>query len=174
MFSLLYETLFLWPVSARGTSLRFLNAKRLEIVKHRELSDRGRNNASNARRATDTSVPSRAKNITFSNPKASGEPFPSFDIGPSWSGLIPISNAADDTRKVMLLQVSQGTSAWPYLSPSCSSGYFLQVVKEPLTFSSSSMSCTLLCLVHGSTESLEGLTGVLFARRWRVSSMRME
>jgi carboxypeptidase D len=23
-----------------------------------------------------------------------------FDIGPSWAGLIPISNAADETRKV--------------------------------------------------------------------------
>jgi hypothetical protein len=71
LFSLLYGTLFLGPVAARGTSLRSLNAKRLEIVKHRELSDHGRSGAGNARRATDTS-PSRVKNITFSNPKASG------------------------------------------------------------------------------------------------------
>lgn len=64
------------------------------------------------------------KNITFKNPRASGmleplEPiytvftFPteffvdgtsipevSFDVGPSWAGLLPISNAANETRKV--------------------------------------------------------------------------
>jgi hypothetical protein len=28
--------------------------------------------------------------------------------------------------------------------------------------------------VHSSTEYLEGQTGVLVARRWRVSSLRME
>ena len=113
------------PISARGASLGSLNAKRLEIAKHRESSERARNSTSNARRATDTSAPSGVKNITFSNPRASGAyawvhalhlssshaftefwvngsaiPEVNFDIGSSWSGLIPISNAPGETRKV--------------------------------------------------------------------------
>ena len=63
------------------------------------------------------------KNITFSNPRASGEQFlvvewsythdkPEFyvdgasiplvdwDVGPSWAGLLPISNKTDETRQV--------------------------------------------------------------------------
>ena len=47
-------------------SSRSLNAIR------REYSARGRNGAGDFRRATDTSPPSRVKNITFTNPKASG------------------------------------------------------------------------------------------------------
>lgn len=120
LFSLLYG-LFWGPVTARNTPLR---AKRLEVAKHWDSSSRSRNSANNVRRATDTSAPSRVKNITFSNPKASGAydwstcflslshalpefwvngatiPQVNFDVGPSWSGLIPISNAANETRKV--------------------------------------------------------------------------
>lgn len=47
------------------------------------------------------------KNITFSNPRASefyvdGATIPEvdFDVGPSWSGLLPISGNANETRKV--------------------------------------------------------------------------
>jgi carboxypeptidase D len=112
-------------------SLRSLNAKRLEAAKRWEHSARGRNGAGDFRRATDISPPSRVKNITFTNPKASGAyatgwvsplpvflshvllefyvngatiPLVNFDVGPSWSGLIPISSAADETRKVWLLE----------------------------------------------------------------------
>jgi hypothetical protein len=53
-------------------SSRSLNAKRLEAAKRWEYSARGRIGAGNSRRATDTSPPSRVKNITFTNPKASG------------------------------------------------------------------------------------------------------
>jgi len=110
-------------------SLRFLNAKRLEAAKRWEDSARGRNGAANPRRATDTSPPSRVKNITFTNPKASSAyarahaipillshlflefyvngatiPLVNFDVGPSWSGLIPISSAANEKKKVWLLE----------------------------------------------------------------------
>ena len=57
------------PVAARDTSPRFLHDKRLEAQKRWESS---RNSATNARRATDGSAPPRVKNITFTNPKASG------------------------------------------------------------------------------------------------------
>jgi carboxypeptidase D len=104
-----------------------LSAKRLEAAKRWEYSARGRNGAGNPRRATDTSP--KVKNITFTNPKASGAyarftrssvfllhvllefyvngatiPLVNFDVGPSWSGLIPISSAANESRKVLLLE----------------------------------------------------------------------
>jgi hypothetical protein len=73
LLGLFCATLFIGTEAARrGTSLRSLNAKRLEASKRWEFSARGRNGVSNVRRATDTSPPSRVKNITFTNPKASG------------------------------------------------------------------------------------------------------
>ena len=123
LYSLLSGMLFWVPVAARDTSVKSLNAKRLEAAKHQGLSARGRNGS--VRRAADTSSPPRVKNITFSNPKASrayarvhalhrlmrfsefyvnGATIPevNFDVGPSWSGLIPISDAPNETRKVRL------------------------------------------------------------------------
>ena len=78
--------------------------------------------SSNARGSGGTAV----KNITFTNPRASGRhvvllccnvtdnvtefyvdgkniPEVDFDIGPSWAGLLPISDAANETRKVQIL-----------------------------------------------------------------------
>ncbi|KAM6489316.1 Alpha/Beta hydrolase fold [Amanita muscaria] len=47
------------------------------------------------------------RNITFKNPLAShfwvngtSIPFVDWDVGPSWAGLLPISSAADETRKL--------------------------------------------------------------------------
>jgi carboxypeptidase D len=119
LVSLLCGPLFSEPVAARDTSPRSLNTKRLEAAKRRE-SAHSRNGASNARRATDTSAP---KNITFSNPKASGAyarvhtlfissshalsefyvdgktlPLVNFDVGPSWAGLIPINATANEAK----------------------------------------------------------------------------
>jgi hypothetical protein len=75
LLSLLGGTLFVGTAArAFDPSLRSLNAKRLEAAKLWEYSSRGRNGADDPRRAsaTDTSPPSRVKNITFTNPKASG------------------------------------------------------------------------------------------------------
>jgi hypothetical protein len=72
LLSLLGGTLFVGTAAhAIDPSLRSLNAKRLEAAKRWEYSARGRNGAGDLRRATDTSPPSRVKNITFTNPKAS-------------------------------------------------------------------------------------------------------
>jgi hypothetical protein len=73
LLSLLGGTLFV-DTAARviDLSLRSLNAKRLEAAKRWEYSARGRDGSGDLRRATDTSAPSRVKNITFTNPKASG------------------------------------------------------------------------------------------------------
>jgi carboxypeptidase D len=126
LLTLLGGTLFVGTVARIiDPSLRSLNAKRLEPAKRWEYSARGRNGAGDPRRAADISPPSRVKNITFTNPKASGAyvrvhvlplflshvllefyvngatiPLVNFDAGPSWSGLIPISSAPNETRKV--------------------------------------------------------------------------
>jgi hypothetical protein len=101
-----------------------LHAKRLEALKPWEPSSRSPSSEGEARRAADTAAPSRVKNITFSNQKASrayirlgtcvivshtfseffvdGTTIPevNFDIGPSWAGLLPISGAANESRQV--------------------------------------------------------------------------
>jgi carboxypeptidase D len=124
LVGLLCGILFPGPfrAAARDTSPGFLSAKRLEAVKRWDPSGGRRNRDGGMRRDTDHAAP-RVKNITFTNPKASGmdptcrasppnAPFPEFyvdgttlpfvyfDVGPSWSGLLPISPAENEARKV--------------------------------------------------------------------------
>lgn len=79
-----------------------INAKRQEAIKRLTESTRRDENGF-IKRATSTGV----KNITFTNPRASefyvdGTNLPEvdFDIGPSWAGLLPISDNANETRKL--------------------------------------------------------------------------
>lgn len=127
LISSLCGILLLVPVAARDTSLRSLSAGRLEAMHRWESSARDRIGEDNVRRAIDASASPRVKNISFSNPKAASAytgicqwslrvvpsddltgfyvdgttiPLVNFDAGPSWSGLIPVSSAANETRQV--------------------------------------------------------------------------
>jgi carboxypeptidase D len=130
-------------VAARVNSARSLSKKRQEAVKRWELPAR----------APSSTAPSGVKNITFSNFKASrmyyarlrelcvfvshtsiefyvdGSTIPDvdFDVGPSWSGLLPISAAANETRMVCFLV---GRLLFSNFMPSYSSGSFLRDRKE--------------------------------------------
>ena len=71
LVGLLCGILFLGPVAARDTSPRSLNAKRDEVVKRWQHSSHGRHRGRHGRRHGATAPPT-VKNITFTNPKASG------------------------------------------------------------------------------------------------------
>lgn len=82
-----------------------------------------------------------------------------FDLGPSWSGLLPISNAANETRKVNSQAVSVPSIIIPYANCfSSSSGSSPQVRREPPMTSSSGETSISACGIYSFELINEGRT----------------
>ena len=159
-----------------------------------------------ARRTTEVLTSLGVKKITFSNPVASGAfarvhasfvsffslrsefyvdgtsiPEVNFDVGPSWSGLIPISGAANETRKVRDSKLGNDTDKlglnfvllifqlFFWFFPPGPEGSL-----DDLIFWYDVFTTMRVCIDCILNDCLEGLTVVLVARRWKVSYKRME
>ncbi|CAA7269655.1 unnamed protein product [Cyclocybe aegerita] len=129
LLATLVATTALFPVgtAARRITKQEIHARQVEAAKRWHING--------PVRREDTATRAAVRNITFSNPKASefyvdGTSIPEvdFDIGPSWSGLLPISGDQNETRKLFFWFFPPGPQGslddlifWTNGGPGCSS-----------------------------------------------------
>ncbi|KAF9475826.1 alpha/beta-hydrolase [Pholiota conissans] len=132
--ALLAATAALFAQSAQGDMMRKkeLHARQAEAAKRWQTKPHMIKRDTNVTEPT-SSLPGR--NMTFSNPKAAqflvnGKTIPevNFDVGPSYSGLLPISGAKNETRKLFFWFFPPGPQGstddlifWTNGGPGCSS-----------------------------------------------------
>ncbi|KAG1800313.1 Alpha/Beta hydrolase protein [Suillus plorans] len=123
--------------SGRLMTMQEINQRRLEAAKRWQTS--GSQNVKSG----------GVQNITFTNPKASefyvdGKSLPlvDFDVGPSWAGLLPISNNPNETRQLFFWFFPPGPQGslndlifWTNGGPGCSSLAGLLEENGPFTWS---------------------------------------
>ncbi|KAG1897584.1 Alpha/Beta hydrolase protein [Suillus fuscotomentosus] len=129
MLRLSVALLAVTAASARIITKHALRERQLEAAQHWQTSwtvETG---------GTEDVEPKRVQNITFTNPKASefyvdgtSLPLIDFDVGPSWSGLLPISDSPDETRQLFFWFFPPGPDGslddlifWTNGGPGCSS-----------------------------------------------------
>lgn len=104
-------------------------------------------------------------------------PLVDFDVGPSWAGLIPISGAPNETRKVHFKLLGNSAGYFGSLAVLYVSQLFFWLFPPGPTGSLDDLIFWYVVYLDVGFRSLnecfQGLTEVLVARRWKVSSKKM-
>ena len=194
-------TAFMAFIAVAGTAGARMMRKDEMRVRQAEVAKRWQRSSGSAVLNGPTNVKrSGVQNITFSNRKASGEfektdavgphhnlrhpwswsefwvdgsalPFVDFDVGPSWAGLLPINSNLNETRQVVMAEMSFGSSGANIPMRSSSFGFFL-LVRRGVSMTSSFGTAVFLINEYELDHVGLGRTAVQGVLRLKVFSKR--